>query len=82
LALHPGAARFSPHDLRRNFVSDLLDDAADPAAANQALAGHGRPEAVRYDRRPDTARRRAAPSSTTSPYTADRVKAPPARGAL
>jgi hypothetical protein len=62
---HAGVARFSPDDLRRSFVSDLLDAGADLAAV-QAHAGHRRPETtVRYDRRPDTARRRAPPSSTS-----------------
>lgn len=68
LAVRAGVARFSPHDLRRSFVSDLLDAGADLAAV-QALAGHRRPETtVRYDRRPDTARRRAA-SMLHVPYS-------------
>jgi integrase len=63
-----GIARFTPHDLRRSFVSDLLDAGADLAAV-QALAGHRRPETTsRYDRRPDTARRKIA-TLLHVPYT-------------
>jgi len=66
-AKRAGVDNFSPHDIRRTFVSDLLEAGVDIATVAR-MAGHSSVDTTaRYDRRPEQAKQRA-PMLLKIPY--------------
>jgi len=55
-----GVSQFTPHDLRRTCITDLLEAKVD-ALIVAAIAGHASTDTTRkYDRRPEAAKQQAA----------------------
>lgn len=71
-AKQAGLPEFAPHDLRRTFVSELLDAGVDLNVA-RALAGHASVTTTAgYDRRPEAAKRKGA-QAQAAPFQARRA---------
>lgn len=68
-ATEAGVARFSPHDCRRTFVGDLLENGVDLATVKD-MTGHASVQTTaRYDRRGEAAKKKAS-GALSVPYIA------------
>lgn len=71
-----GVASFSPHDLRRTTITDLLEADIDVLTVS-AIAGHASADTTRrYDKRPEDTKRQAA-EKLRSPFRSAGNDAPP-----
>lgn len=59
-ALRAGIKQFTPHDLRRTYASGMMDGGADIVAVQRLLGHADISTTVKYDRRDEKAKRRAA----------------------
>ena len=71
-----GVASFSPHDLRRTTITDMLEADVDVLTVS-AIAGHASADTTRrYDKRPEDTKRAAA-EKLRSPYKASEGQGEP-----
>jgi integrase len=78
-SVQAGVARFSPHDLRRTSISDLLTNTGDISTVSK-VAGHESIETTRkYDRRDEAVMQRAA-ETLHVPFVSRRSRQSPTPG--